>query len=129
MLNHDIEIRAVDGERQHSPASNSSPSPFSREQLPPSVSIGKPWWLAAGFLNLHTWLPFPVRDSAVHEPSAVTSQWAIKRCQPSQSLIDTHEKALLVVLLTQDIIRRLYISLKRTWQSLESITVNKATLM
>lgn len=69
-------------------------------------ALESPGGLQQVFPNLHTWLPFPVRDSAVHEPSAITSHWARKRCQPSQRLIDTHEKPLLVVLLTQDIIRQ-----------------------
>lgn len=90
------------------PASKSSTSPYcflcgaARCHL--SV-LESPGGLQQVFPNLHTWLPHPVRDSAVHEPSAVTSHWARKRCKSSQSLIDTHEKSLLVVLLTQDIIR------------------------
>lgn len=108
MLNHDTAIRPVGGARQRSPASNSllSPYSFSWDQLP---AICQQWKALAAckqvFPNQHTWLPFPVRDSAVHEPSAITNHWARKRYQPSQSLIDTHEKSLLVVVLNRGIIR------------------------
>lgn len=108
MLNHDTEIRAVGGARQHPPASN----PFALTL--PLFTGTAPYHLSAlessgglqqVFPNLHTWLPLPVGDSAVQEPSSMTTHWARKQCQPSQSLIETHEKSLLVVLLTQDIIR------------------------
>lgn len=123
MLNHGIEIRVVGGERWRPPASNSSPSqyPFSREQLP---AICQYWKALVVFPNLHTWLLFPVRDSAVHERSAVTSHWATKRCQPSQSLIDTHEKSLLVVLLTLDIISWWAVH----WQEEDTVKLKKKAL-
>lgn len=108
MLNHDIEIRTVDGVCQCPPASNSSTSPFCFflwSSSLPSVRTGKPWWLAAGFFQTSIHGCFTLSDSAVHEPSAVTSHWARKRWKSSPSLIDTLEKSLLVALLTQDIIR------------------------
>lgn len=107
MLNHDIEIREVGGVCQRSPASNSSPSPypFSREQLPAICQYWKALVACSRFFQTYIHGCLSLSDSAVHKPSAVTSHWAWKRCQPSQSLIDTHEKSLLVVLLTQDIIK------------------------
>lgn len=88
------------------PASNTSAyASFLKKSSPPSVRVlESPGGLRQDFPKLHTWLPFPVRESAVHESSAVTSHWARKLCRPCQSLIDTHEKSLLLVLLTQDII-------------------------
>lgn len=67
-------------------------------------ALESPGGLRQVFPNLHTWLPFSDGDSAMHKLSSVTRHWARGRSQPSQNLIDTHEKSLLVVLLTQDII-------------------------
>lgn len=76
---------------------------FSQEQFPPSVSVAKPWWLAAcinkpnthGYLSLtetQLWVNLQLKLAAGPE----------KRCSLGQSLIDTHEKSLFAVLLTQD---------------------------
>lgn len=82
------------------PTPHPHPTSFVGNSSLPSVSIGKPWWLAAGFYKPAYMATFP----CLHGPSAVTSNWARKHCQPHRSLIDTHEKSLLV-LLTHGIIR------------------------
>lgn len=75
---------------------------FSVEQL---AAICQDWKaLVACSRFFHTSI-LTLSDSAVHEPSAVTSHWARKQWKSSPSLIDTLEKSLLVALLTQDIIR------------------------
>ena len=83
------------------------PSPYSSfhgNSSLPSVSLGRLWWLAAGFSKPTYMAAFPCQRLAVHGPSAVTPHWA-PTASASPSLIETQEKSLWVVLLTQDIIR------------------------
>lgn len=97
-----------------------TPHPLFSGTAPCHLSVlESPGGLQQVFPNLDTWLPFPVRASAVHEPSAVTSHWARKLCQAGQSLIDTHEKPLL--LLTQDVIRWQAIH----WQGKDAVKLRK----
>lgn len=78
---------------------------FSVEQLAAICQDWKALVACSRFFQTSIHGCLTLSDSAVHEPSAVTSHWARKQWKSSPSLIDTLEKSLLVALLTQDIIR------------------------